>query len=184
MLIRSFFHKSLQPSSARGDHTFLGNHNHLPQGLPEGSFCGVGTWLPERPTEPHMSYFGNPAMKFKRLSSQAAGKVNQGPEPASCLARFWHHFSTSILDVFLYRGVQGMVTGTAFVTSRLLVPDITSAGQVLVVLGIYVAFALGSWYIFSVLLGNMLFNGSAPRSNAAWPLYWQTFLQASSSIQR
>ncbi|CAJ1402177.1 unnamed protein product, partial [Effrenium voratum] len=24
------------------DHTFLGNHNHLPQGLPEGSFCGVG----------------------------------------------------------------------------------------------------------------------------------------------
>ena len=46
-------------------------------------------------------------MKFKRLSSQAAGKTNQGPEPASCLARFWHHFSTSVLDVFLYRGVQG-----------------------------------------------------------------------------
>jgi len=67
----------------------------------------VGTWLPERPTEPHYSYFGNPAMKFKRLSSQAAGKTNQGPEPASCLARFWHHFSTSVLDVFLYRGVQG-----------------------------------------------------------------------------
>ena len=67
----------------------------------------MGTWLPERPTEPHYSYFGNPAMKFKRLSSQAAGKTNQGPEPASCLARFWHHFSTSVLDVFLYRGVQG-----------------------------------------------------------------------------
>lgn len=38
-----------------GDHTFLGNHNHLPEGLPEGSFCGVGTWLPKRPTEPNMS---------------------------------------------------------------------------------------------------------------------------------
>ena len=69
----------------------------------------MGTWLPERPTEPHYSYFGNPAMKFKRLSSQAASKTNQGPEPASCLARFWHHFSTSVLDVFLYRGVQGTV---------------------------------------------------------------------------
>ena len=74
----------------------MGNHNHLPEGLPEGSFCGVGTWLPKRPTEPNMSslprmckgfqihrhgvfclpvqgYFGNPAMKFRRLSSQAAG---------------------------------------------------------------------------------------------------------------
>ena len=117
-----------------------------------------------------MSYFGNPAMKFKRLSSQA-GKVNQGPEPASCLARFWHHFSTSILDVFLYRGVQGMVTAAAFVTSRVLVPDITGVGQAFEVLGIYIAFALGSWYVFSVLLGNLLFNGSAPRSNVSLPSY-------------
>ena len=153
----------------RGDHTFLGNHNHLPQGLPEGSFCGVGTWLPERPTEPNMSYFGNPAMKFRRLSSQAGAGVNQGPEPASCPARFWHHFSTSILDVFLYRGVQGMVTAAAFVTSRVLVPDITGLGQAFEVLGIYIAFALGSWYVFSVLLGNLLFNGSAPRSNVSLP---------------
>ncbi|CAE7826592.1 lgrD [Symbiodinium sp. CCMP2592] len=160
------------------DHTFLGNHNHLPQGLPEGSFCGVGTWLPERPTEPNMSYFGNPAMKFRRLSSQApagAGKVNQGPEPASCLARFWHHFSTSILDVFLYRGVQGMVTAAAFVTSRVLVPDITGVGKAFEVLGIYIAFALGSWYVFSVLLGNLLFNGSAPRSNVSLPSSYEGF---------
>ena len=28
---------------------------------------------------------------------------------------------------------------------------------------------LGSWFIFSVKLGNMLFNGKAPRSNATWP---------------
>ncbi|CAJ1381427.1 unnamed protein product [Effrenium voratum] len=91
------------------DHTFLGNHNHLPQGLPEGSFCGVGTWLPNRPTEPNMSYFGNPAMKFRRLGNQSAG-TRQGPERASCLSRMWHHFSTSVMDVFLYRGVQGMVT--------------------------------------------------------------------------
>eukprot|EP00439_Symbiodinium_sp_Y106_P082882 s1547_g22.t1 len=148
------------------DHTFLGNNNHLPQGLPEGSFCGVSTWLPERPTEPHYCYFGNPAIKFKRLSSQAAGKTNQGPEPASCLARFWHHFSSSVLDVFLYRGVGGMVTGAAFVVSRTSVPEITSVWQVCQVLAIYLAFLLGSWFIFSVKLGGMLFNGKAPRSNA------------------
>ena len=116
-----------------------------------------------------MSYFGNPAMKFKRLSNQAGAKVNQGPEAASCLARAWHHFSTSFLDVFLYRGVQGMVTGAAFVASRVLVPEITAAYQVFEVLAVYVAFALGSWFLFSVLLGNLLFNGSAPRSNVSWP---------------
>ena len=138
--------------------------------MPEGSFCGVGTWLPERPTEPNMSYFGNPAMKFKRLSNQAGAKVNQGPEAASCLARAWHHFSTSFLDVFLYRGVQGMMTGAAFVASRMLVPDITATYQVFEVLGVYVVFSLSSWFIFSVLLGNMLFNGSAPRSNVSWLL--------------
>jgi len=166
------------------DHTFLGNHNHLPQGLPEGSFCGVGTWLPERPTEPNMSYFGNPAMKFRRLSSQAGAGVNQGPEPASCLARFWHHFSTSILDVFLYRGVQGMVTAAAFVTSRVLVPDITGLGQAFEVLGIYIAFALGSWYVFSVLLGNLLFNGSAPRSNAYYSTTVTRWFTALTAQQR
>jgi len=166
------------------DHTFLGNHNHLPQGLPEGSFCGVGTWLPERPTEPHYSYFGNPAMKFKRLSSQAAGKTNQGPEPASCLARFWHHFSTSVLDVFLYRGVQGMVTGAAFVVSRTSVPDITSVWQVFEVLAIYLVFSLGSWFIFSVLLGNMLFNGKAPRSNAYYSTTVTRWFTALTAQQR
>ena len=62
-----------------------------------------------------------------------------------------------------------MVTAAAFVTSRVLVPDITGLGQAFEVLGIYIAFALGSWYVFSVLLGNLLFNGSAPRSNVSLP---------------
>jgi len=166
------------------DHTFLGNHNHLPEGLPEGSFCGVGTWLPKRPTEPNMSYFGNPAMKFRRLSSQAAGKVNRGPEAASCLARFWHHFSTSILDVFLYRGVQGSVTALAMLTSRLLCPMITATWEVFALLLVYVAFALVSWYLFSVVLGNLLFNGSTPHSNAYYSTTVTRWFTALTAQQR
>ena len=94
------------------------------------------------------------------------GKVNQGPEPASCLARFWHHFSTSILDVFLYRGVQGSVTACAMLTSRLLCPMITATWEIFALLLVYIAFALVSWYLFSVVLGNLLFHGSTPHSNA------------------
>lgn len=166
------------------DHTFLGNHNHLPEGLPEGSFCGVGTWLPKRPTEPNMSYFGNPAMKFRRLSSQAAGKVNQGPEPASCLARFWHHFSTSILDVFLYRGVQGAVTACAMLTSRMTCPEITATWEIFALLLVYIAFALVSWYLFSVVLGNLLFNGSTPHSNAYYSTTVTRWFTALTAQQR
>ncbi|CAE7334167.1 lgrC, partial [Symbiodinium sp. CCMP2456] len=154
--------------------------------LPEGSFCGVSTWLPERPTEPHYCYFGNPAIKFKRLSSQAAGKTNQGPEPASCLARFWHHFSSSVLDVFLYRGVQGMVTGAAFVVSRTSVPEITSVWQA------YYSTTVTRWFtaltgqkrVFKLpfqaagsrwqapilrLLGAKIGQRCAPRMEMSWP---------------
>ena len=60
------------------------------------------------------------------------------------------------------------MTGAAFVVSRTSVPDITSVWQVLEVLAIYLLFSLGSWFIFSVLLGNILFNGKAPRSNEPW----------------
>ncbi|CAJ1385571.1 unnamed protein product [Effrenium voratum] len=165
------------------DHTFLGNHNHLPQGLPEGSFCGVGTWLPNRPTEPNMSYFGNPAMKFRRLGNQSAG-TRQGPERASCLARMWHHFSTSVMDVFLYRGVQGMVTGLALLSSRRFCPVITQVWEPFALLLIYMAYALGSWYLFSVVLGNLLFNNSAPHSNAYYSTTVTRWFTALTAQQR
>ncbi|CAJ1449146.1 unnamed protein product [Effrenium voratum] len=165
------------------DHTFLGNHNHLPQGLPEGSFCGVGTWLPNRPTEPNMSYFGNPAMKFRRLGNQSAG-TRQGPERASCLARMWHHFSTSVMDVFLYRGVQGMVTGLALLSSRRFCPVITQVWEPFALLLIYMAYALGSWYLFSVVLSNLLFNNSAPHSNAYYSTTVTRWFTALTAQQR
>ncbi|CAJ1424034.1 unnamed protein product [Effrenium voratum] len=164
------------------DHTFLGNHNHLPQGLPEGSFCGVGTWLPNRPTEPNMSYFGNPAMKFRR-GNQSAG-TRQGPERASCLARMWHHFSTSVMDVFLYRGVQGMVTGLALLSSRRFCPVITQVWEPFALLLVYMAYALGSWYLFSVVLGNLLFNTSAPHSNAYYSTTVTRWFTALTAQQR
>jgi len=166
-----------------GDQTFLGNHNHLPEGLPDNSFCGVGTWLPKRPEEPNFSYFGNPAMKFRRLSSQAAG-VNQGPEKAHALARFWHHFSTSVMDVFLYRGVQGVTTSMAFVVSRFVCPYVTEIWEPFNLLLLYIAFGLGSWYLFSVVLGNMLFNGNAPRSNAYYSTAVTRWFTALTAQQR
>ena len=166
-----------------GDQTFLGNHNHLPEGLPDNSFCGVGTWLPKRPEEPNFSYFGNPAMKFRRLSSQAAG-VNQGPEKAHALARFWHHFSTSVMDVFLYRGVQGTTTSMAFVVSRFVCPYVTEIYEPFNLLFLYIAFGLGSWYLFSVVLGNMLFNGNAPRSNAYYSTAITRWFTALTAQQR
>lgn len=167
-----------------GNQTFLGNHNHLPEGLPDNSFCGVGTWLPKRPTEPNMSYFGNPAMKFRRLSSQAAGNVNQGPEKAHFLARFWHHFSTSVMDVFLYRGVQGSTTAMAFVASRMVCPFVSEVWEPVNLLLIYIGFALGSWYLFSVVLGNLLFNGHAPRSNAYYSTTVTRWFTALTAQQR
>lgn len=167
-----------------GNQTFLGNHNHLPEGLPDNSFCGVGTWLPKRPTEPNMSYFGNPAMKFRRLSSQAAGSVNQGPEKAHFLARFWHHFSTSVMDVFLYRGVQGSTTAMAFFVSRTVCPFVSEVWEPVNLLLIYIGFALGSWYLFSVVLGNLLFNGHAPRSNAYYSTTVTRWFTALTAQQR
>ncbi|CAJ1449156.1 unnamed protein product [Effrenium voratum] len=152
-------------------------------GLPEGSFCGVGTWLPNRPTEPNMSYFGNPAMKFRRLGNQSAG-TRQGPERASCLARMWHHFSTSVMDVFLYRGVQGMVTGLALLSSRRFCPVITQVWEPFALLLIYMAYALGSWYLFSVVLGNLLFNNSAPHSNAYYSTTVTRWFTALTAQQR
>ena len=112
------------------------------------------------------------------------GKVNRGPEAASCLARFWHHFSTSILDVFLYRGVQGAVTACAMLTSRLMFPMITATWEIFVLLLVYIAFALVSWYLFSVVLGNLLFNGSTPASNAYYSLTVTRWFTALTAQQR
>ena len=112
------------------------------------------------------------------------GKVNQGPEPASCLARFWHHFSTSILDVFLYRGVQGSVTACAMLTSRLLCPMITATWEIFALLLVYIAFALVSWYLFSVVLGNLLFHGSTPHSNAYYSTTVTRWFTALTAQQR
>ena len=112
------------------------------------------------------------------------GKVNRGPEAASCLARFWHHFSTSVLDVFLYRGVQGAVTACAMLTSRLMFPMITATWEIFVLLLVYIAFALVSWYLFSVVLGNLLFNGSTPASNAYYSLTVTRWFTALTAQQR
>jgi len=164
------------------DHTFLGNHNHLPQGLPEGCFCGVGTWLPEKPKEKDMSYFGNPAMKFRRVSAGATAR--RGPEAASFLARAWHHFSTSIMDVFLYRGVQGATVAAAFCLGRWLCPLITEWWEIPALLSLYAFCSLSAWYLFSVIFGNLLFNGKVPKSNAYYSTAVTRWFTALTAQQR
>jgi len=167
------------------DRTFIGNHNHLPQGLTEGSFAGVGTWLPEKPKEPNFSYFGNPAMKFRRLNAETKGvKPRVGPEKGSCLAVFWHHFSTSIMDVFLFRSIQATMMVLPMVLGRWLFPEAVSVSEVFALIGIFTACSLGAWYIFSVLLGNTLFNGQAPASNAYYSTTVTRWFTALTAQQR
>merc|ERR1711988_1627740 len=167
------------------DRTFIGNHNHMPEGLSEGSFAGVGTWLPEKPKEPNFSYFGNPAMKFRRLNAETKGvKPRVGPEKGSCLAVFWHHFSTSIMDVFLFRSIQATMMILPMVLGRWIYPQTVGVGEVLVLICIFTACSLGSWYVFSVFLGNTLFNGNAPASNAYYSTTVTRWFTALTAQQR
>lgn len=167
------------------DRTFIGNHNHLPQGLTEGSFAGVGTWLPEKPKEPNFSYFGNPAMKFRRLNAETKGtKPRVGPEKGNCLAVFWHHFSTSIMDVFLFRSIQATMMVLPMVLGRWIYPDVDAAIDVFGLICIFLACSLGAWYVFSVLLGNLLFNGNAPASNAYYSTTVTRWFTALTAQQR
>ena len=133
----------------------MGNDNCLPEGLPKGSFCGLNTSLPKRPQQTNLGYFGTPAMIFKRPSKD-------GPQEATSLPAFcWFHFSTSVIDIFILRGLKGMVLSASFVMSRYYFPATTNAsvlGVLFMVMLIYLIMNVTSWLVFSVIFGRLLYK--------------------------
>lgn len=145
-----------------GDHSFVGNDNCLPAGLPEGSFCGLNTSLPNRPQQRNLGYFGTPAMVFKR-------PIKDGPQEAtSRTALCWFHFSTSVIDIFILRGLKGMVLAASFVMSRYYFPATKTwvLGVLCMVMLIYLIMNITSWLVFSVFFGRFLYNETTPTSSA------------------
>ena len=58
-------------------------------------------------------------MIFKRPSKDGPQEVT------SLLALCWFHFSTSVIDIFILRGLKGMVVAASFVMSRYYFPATT-----------------------------------------------------------
>ena len=77
----------------------------------------------------------------------------------------WHHFSTSVIDPFILPGLQGMLVTTSFVVSRSLFPVIANVWDVFMVTLIYLVMNIMLWLFCSVILGNILYNGSIPTSS-------------------
>jgi len=141
------------------ERTFMGNHNHIVEGLSEGCFAGLNTWMPKKHADKDTSYFGNPAMPFRR-----AGKQQAPPEP-SALMNFWFHFSSSVIDVFFWKGIKQVLTVLPFCIGRTIFPEITSAWQMLCLLGLYFTMPLVAWYVINVRIGNALHNSKVPALN-------------------
>jgi len=160
-----------------GERTFMGNHNHIVEGLEEGCFAGMNTWVPKKPADKDTSFFGNPAMPFKR-----PGKQEAPPIPAA-LMQFWFHFSSSVVDVFFWKGIKAAVGVLQFCISRSLFPEITAAWQVLAVLGMYVAIPMLTWYLFNIRIGNALHNDGVPAVNDMYSLTVTTWFNSQNVVR-
>jgi acetyltransferase-like isoleucine patch superfamily enzyme len=147
-----------------GERTFMGNHNHIVEGLEEGCFAGLNTWVPKKTGDSDTSFFGNPAMPFKR-----AGKQQAPPKP-SALMNIWFHLSSSCIDVFFWKGLKATVVAVQFCVGRSLFPEITDALQVPCLLGIYIAIPLLAWYLVNVRIGNILHHDRVPSLNDMYSL--------------
>jgi len=147
-----------------GERTFMGNHNHIVEGLEEGCFAGLNTWVPKKPADSDTSFFGNPAMPFKRPGKQ------QAPPKPSTLVKLWFHISSSFIDVFLWKGLKAAVVVLPFCVGRSLFPEITQAWQVPCLLSIYIAIPMFAWYLVNVRIGNMLHHDGVPRLNDMYSL--------------
>ena len=86
-------------------------------------------------------------------------------QKATRMAMCWHHFSTSVIDPFILPGLQGMLVTTSFVVSRSLFPVIANVWDVFMVTLIYLVMNIMLWLFCSVILGNILHNGSIPTSS-------------------
>jgi len=145
-----------------GDRCFLGNENHVAEGLPAGSFCGLGTYVRQTPLEA-MALFGNPPMKFVRPGNQL--NLVEEVTPSHCMMA-WFHFSTSFIDPFVWHVMKGLEISVAFASSQLIFPSIDSKAAWTAVILIYFLVNLATWYLLAVLFAGALYNDRLPQSSA------------------
>lgn len=143
-----------------GDRVFLGNTNHISEGMPSGVFAGLHTWLPSRPAQDGASFFGNPAMRFSRPSAQEGEEVIRRGEVC------WYHFSTSVVDLFFWQTLKSVESSVGFICGRLAwSSDVGSWSELLAELVIFAAVSVLSWYLMHLRFSNMIYNDRAPLRN-------------------
>jgi len=155
--------------------TFLGNRNHIVEGLPEESLAGFNTWLPAKPAEGKLSYFGNPAVSFSRPAQQVAKPSKQ--------MKIWFHFGSSIINVFFWKAMRHTSVAFTLCVGRSIFPHLTAIWQALVLLGIYFVMPLGFWYIFGVCIPNMLHNDQAPKLQGMYSQGVLRYMNAQSAMK-
>jgi len=143
-----------------GDGCFLGNENHIAAGLRDNTFVGLRTWVPTLPKDAG-SLFGNPAMKFGRPAPP------EGTVDGTACQKVWHHVSTSVVDVFLWRMLHAASTGTAFMVGRFLFPRYSEdswplefAAEVL----IFAAIRVLTWLLVPIGFCAVIYNDRMPLS--------------------
>lgn len=151
-----------------GDGTFVGNRNCITASLPERSCIGLRT-LMQQPSVESLSngtsygYFGNPAMRFARLSS---GNGAGNDDPPSCCSAWRFHFQTSVINVFLWdmiKAQEGVVV-MFICTENSFIPD-AFVWQLLLVSLMFVLVRLIFWVIFAVGLANFFMHSMLPRES-------------------
>mmetsp|Transcript_16123 Transcript_16123/g.35384 ORF Transcript_16123/g.35384 Transcript_16123/m.35384 type:complete len:1962 (-) Transcript_16123:274-6159(-) len=136
------------------DSCFFGNENHIREGLPAETFVGIRTWVPTTPAT-SSSLFGNPAMKFGR-----AGSVGEEPEGSS-FEKFWFHFSSSFIDVIVWKTLKGLESGLGFFLGRLAFPVYSKHNwgwQFVGECAIFAGVQLLMWYLVSIRLCRLIYN--------------------------
>jgi len=147
-----------------GDNVFLGNTNHIAEGLPSETFAGLHTWVPKlKGTAQGSAFFGNPAMRFARPQSpQDSGALSDG----SCSDLFWYHFSTTGLDLFLWSTLKAIEPTIPFVVCRTLFPKFTETWQFFVEVFTFALWALFCWYIMAIRFCNSIYHDRLPLENS------------------
>jgi len=145
-----------------GDGAFLGNTNHISEGLPADGFAGLHTWLPScpKPESGDALFFGNPAMRFARPAAGEAGHA-VGSRCQVC----WYHFSTSVVDVLFWPVLKSQEGALAFVLGRLLFPTLATGWQAVAETLCFASITMLVWYLMHIRFSNWIYNDRAPLQN-------------------
>eukprot|EP00930_Biecheleria_cincta_P033996 TRINITY_DN23529_c0_g2_i1.p1 TRINITY_DN23529_c0_g2~~TRINITY_DN23529_c0_g2_i1.p1 ORF type:complete len:1742 (+),score=248.69 TRINITY_DN23529_c0_g2_i1:62-5287(+) len=100
-----------------GSDVFVGNGNIIRAGLPSNSLAGLRTFIAELP-EGAGAFFGNPPMRFARPTAKYDEEIASTGAQAC-----WQQFSTSILDVFLWKMLKSMELPVWYLTCEYILQD-------------------------------------------------------------